>query len=503
MDDFTIWKTLVQAAVVGTDRSGLPPPLLEQLAGKGLDVYGAPEEALLSAAALTRLRIKAGMVFPEWNRPLPEPAPIQTGVIHSQASRFLSMLLGGRYAPAFGEWLQLFTKRNLSLPPESLPGLLNRCVEDESVREALEPYLGERAQWLIAQNPAWAILTQEVDAEVWHTGSRPQRLAFFRRFRKKEPAAARSLLEETWESESVEDKVAFLDILHSGLSVPDELLLVRGQSDRRQEVRHTAGRLLAQLPGSALNVELLRLADRMVQFDGKQVQLLPPAEWPGWVQDNGLVKKDKDPDPEERLQAFLEWIPPAYWSEKWGLSGEMILEYVLRRSDLLPVKKALIQAAIRYRDAGWAEAILEYQAMGLEDQEIRIPQYEQLTGLLSIEAFQNLIARAWEEAAEDLSEFGPAEDLLRYSTHPWEASFARDWLGQFQALLITSGDSWHLWDYRELLRHAAFRVPPLPDAPWLGGWDQVPARTFFLWKEDIDYFLRVVRFRIDMQEAFK
>ena len=503
MDDFTIWTTLVHAAVVGTDRSALPPPLLEQLAGKGLDVYGSAEEALLSAAALTRLRIKAGRVFPEWKTALPEPAFFQAGVIHSQASRFLSILLSGRYVPAFGEWLQLFTQRKLSLPPESLPGLLNRCVEDESVREALEPWLGELAQWLISQNPAWAILGLREDPEIWHSGSRTERMAYLSQLRKKDPAAARTLLEETWETESTEDKVAFQEILGLGLSISDEPLLRRGQSDRRQEVRHTAGKLLAQIPGSAINGQLLALADRIVQFDGKRVRLAPPPEWPDWLHENGLVKKGKDPDPEERLQAVLEWIPPAHWSKTWDLAGEMIVEYLLSWPDLLPLKKALILATIRYRDAGWAEAILEYQTMGLEDQEIKVPQYEQMTGLLSAETFQNLIARAWEEAAEDLSEFGPAENLLRYSTHPWEASFAREWLGQFQALLITSGESWDLWSYHEFLRHAAYRVPPLPEAPWLGGWDQLSPRTGFLWKEDIDYFLRVVRFRIDMQEAFK
>ncbi|MBK7408567.1 MAG: hypothetical protein IPJ40_11215 [Saprospirales bacterium] len=306
----------------------------------------------------------------------------------------------------------------------------------------------------------------------------------------KDPAAALDLLEETWDTESPADKVVFLELMGDGLSITDEPFLQRAQADRRQEVRHAAGRLLVQIPGSELHRQLLELADSAISFDGKKVHLSPPKKWPEWPAENGLVKKEKNPDSESILQSLVQWIPPAHWAERWP--------------DKAFFKKALVDATIRYRDEAWALKILEYQVLAMDDLEISALQYAQLSALLSTEGFQQLIGRAWKDSDKDLESFDPAEELLLHSKHPWEATFSREWLGTLQALLITSGgDSWNLWDYREFLRQAAYRVPALPDAPWLEGWGEISPRTRYLWKDDVDYFLRVVRFRIDMHKAFE
>ena len=258
LNDFHIWQTLLQTAVVGSGKASLPPPLLDYLRGKGLDTQAPEEEILLEAAVLTSLRIKAGRAFPTCEGPFPEPLPARTEVINAIAARSLTLILNGPFGPALPEWLELFAKEDMALPPESLPGLLDRCVEDNIARSWIEPHLGERARWLIAQNPAWASLSA--------------------------------------------------------------------------------------------------------------IQAL-----------------DREPKP----------VP------------------------------------------GWTE------------------------------------------------------------------NQARAWIAELQFLLAsTSNEAWNWWDYRDKFREAAFLVPPLPDAPWLGGWEYVSPRNQFFWKNDIDYFLEAVHFRIEMHQAF-
>lgn len=259
MNDFYIWETLLQAAIVGTGKGVLPPPLLDHFMQKGLSAHSTPEETLLEASALTRLRIRAGRNFPHWEGSLPEGLPPEEEDIHVRAGRFLSAILSGRFAPALEEWLRLFAASGSALPPEGLPGLLDRCAGDEGVRNLVMPHLGERARWLIAQNPAWAPLAVQ----------------------------------------------------------------------------------------------------------------------------------------------------------------------------------------------------------------------------------------------------GPKKKHRLKETPLWTEKHARDWVAELQLLLISAGDNaWHLWDYRDKLREAAYLVPPIPDAPWLGGWEHIPNRTAFLWKNDIDSFLHTVQFRIEMYEAF-
>lgn len=274
MDDFTIWQTLVQTAVVGAGRASLPPPLLEELSARGIDIYAPAEEVLLSAAALIRQRLRAGQVLPQRAEPLAQPVSFVQGVVNPSASRFLSVMLSGKYAEALPEWLELFSRSSLSLPPESLPGLLSRCVADPDLRVMLEPYLDDRARWLIAQNPAWADMEKP-------------------------------------------------------------------------------------LPG-----------------------------------EQKLLEKQENPD-------------------------------------------ATIELAFN-------------------------------------------------------------------SPHPWSETLSREWVKELQKKLSGAGGAgWDLFPYRDFLRKLAFKAPPIEEAPWMGGWEYISPEYLHYWKDDIDYFLRVLKFRIDMHKAFQ
>lgn len=442
MDDYNIWQTLVQTAVVGAGRASLPPPLLEELSARGIDIYAPEEEVLLAAAALVRQRIRAGQALPQRSEPLAQPVSFALGVVNPSASRFLSVMLNGKFAAALPEWLELFSRSGQSLPPESLPGLLSRCVAEPSLREMLAPHLGDRARWLISQNPAWAALKEPLP------GERQRRLSLFV---KKEKLDAKKI---------------------------------------------------AGLPQGELLEKLRAFADQCAPQNGTRARLDIPVEFPEWAYQSGLIKKRKDQDYTETFATLLSWLPPRHWEERWESNAEFIYEYIMEDAAAGPWRKSLVNAASLYMAPEWAEIILDSHATGRQVLEFTAPEIEQLSGLLGRETFQDLIRRAFEENGPRLDDLDNAAELLLHSRHPWDEAVSREWLAEFQKLLILSGDSWDLLDYREMLRQAAYKVPPLEDAPWMGGWEHIPPKGYYFWKDEIDYFLRVLKFRIDMHKAF-
>lgn len=442
MDDYSIWQTLVQTAVVGAGRASLPPPLLEELSDRGIDIYAPEEEVLLAAAALIRQRIRAGQVLPQRTESLAPPVSFAQGVVNPSASRFLAVMLGGKYAAALPEWLELFSRSGQSLPPESLPGLLSRCVADPSLREMLAPHLGDRARWLIGQNPAWAALESPLPTE------QQRRL---------------------------------------------DLFIKQEKLDAKKITGQPQGELLEKLRA---------FADQCVTQSGTRACLDIPYEFPDWAYQSGLIKKRKDQDYTEIFVTLLSWLPPRHWEERWESNAEFIYEYIMEERGADSWRKSLVNAANLYMAPEWAEIILDSHAMRHHPLEFTAPQIEQLSSLLDRDVFQGLIRRAFDEGGLYLNDLDNAAELMRHSRHPWNQEISREWLAEFQKVLILSGDAWDLLDYREMLRQAAFKAPPLEDAPWMGGWEHIPQKGYYFWKDEIDYFLRVLKFRIDMHKAF-
>lgn len=445
MDDFSIWQTLLQTAVVGADRAGLPPPMLEELARRGIDIHASPEEVLLAAAALVRHRIRAGQVFPKLRDELPEPAPLSHGIINRQASRLLGVMLSGRFAPALPEWLELFSRSGLTLPPESLPALLNRCVNDPETRRLLEPHWDARARWLIRQNPAWAVLNEPAP------GAEQKRLD---RFIKQEKLDAKKI---------------------SGL------------------------------PEGELLEEIRQLADSCIVLmeKGKNVVKIPDP-LPDWAFQHGLVRRRKGQDPAGLFITLLSWLPPRYWAERCqaGPADTYLRYFGFMQADQLA--GSVVNATLLYGDPEWAEVLLNTHASQAGYRELSPMEIAGLAFLMPTEKFQQLIWKAYESNnGLYLSNLATLEQVMLNSEHPWPKELSGWWLKDVQDMVISYGQSWSMYDHRQKLRHAAFKVPPDPDASWMRGWEQIPQHTLYIWKDDIDYFLRVLRFRIDMHEAFR
>src|SRR6185369_3042992 len=134
------------------------------------------------------------------------------------------------------------------------------------LRRAIVDVIGQRGEWLAAQNPDWYYAIQKDDKDVWETGSREERLLLLEHLRTTDPTKARELLATTWPQESAKDRVAFLEKFTTGVNSSDEPFLNEALHDRSVEVRRAARTLLASLPNSDFSRRLKDLANQILSF---------------------------------------------------------------------------------------------------------------------------------------------------------------------------------------------------------------------------------------------
>jgi hypothetical protein len=202
-------------------------------------------------------------------------------------------------------------------------------------REALSAVVGERGRWLSAQNPAWHWLVDrrsEASPAEWETGTEPQRLSVLRSLRKRDPAAARSLIEKTWSEDPPEFRERTIDELGVGLSAADEPFLEKCLRDRRREIRAEAQRLLCRIPGSGFSQRMRERAGHILVFKkglfSKKLEVVLSAAFaPEWKSD-GVEEKPTAGVGEKAFWArqILECVPVRHWAESLGLSLESLLE---------------------------------------------------------------------------------------------------------------------------------------------------------------------------------
>jgi hypothetical protein len=242
------WGELVSTALLGTARR-------EPTASAPLEIVRkTAEEQLLVRAATTAVYCRAGARPGTGLRPL-RPAPPETLPRCSPGAALrLTAILGGDFGSVLDEWLALARVRGVRVPEELLPALLaaGRGREGDVLAVA-----GERGRWLARVDERWRWAADDDDA--WETGSLEARRTWLRDRRRKDPAAARAALEDTWAHEDPRTRAALLAELVVGLSKEDETFVESVLEDRRQEVRAVAADLLARLPDSQF---AQRMADR-------------------------------------------------------------------------------------------------------------------------------------------------------------------------------------------------------------------------------------------------
>ncbi|MEO6758986.1 MAG: DUF5691 domain-containing protein [Saprospiraceae bacterium] len=267
-------EVLLKTALLGTARRPLTET--EQLA-LGLDPSAIePARTTLEALTTLFLRRKAGFLLADAPPGSPGPAAYDERPVCSPiAVRMLQQLLTGQYAPAQPEFTELLEKSGQRIPPEMLPELLHKGLDDRAVFQNLEPLLGPVGRWLAAQHFRWRSLLPDPAAD-WFRGGFDDRLRLLLAARRRSPLAGLAWLEATWDQESSTQQLKFLETLIHGLSDFDVPLLQRAARDKKEAVRQAALRLLDLRRLSPPEVLRLVMARQAADFPAG----VEPASWP-------------------------------------------------------------------------------------------------------------------------------------------------------------------------------------------------------------------------------
>ncbi len=484
-----MWEKLVRISLLGTDRASLDAAdreRLEQLLGFPLSED--PAEELIQSAALLGFLRRTSLKPDKATAKAQAPASQQDGrkKVPQRVAGQIRDMLKGRYSNFLKEAIGFLHQHQLALPPESLPLILEKALEDPDLYQLAFDNLHPADAWLARQHPNWRILAPlpplsepEMDPDL--------RLATYRALRKNQTDPVE--LEERWSGLSPEEKVFFLGAFDPPFSDWDLTFLQKCLEDSRKPVRRAAAQVLLCEPGTNLATQWKKWLKSWIQFDHNGIRWMPEkAEQSPW--DHLGLWKSK---PTERITWVARNTPPQMW--------ESLIK------EPLAVQIASISRA-RFGKAwmkGLLEAVLDHGSSSLAATLLQIHKSEDLG--LAKATVQNLVqdlspkdwlALSSEEVRKNsglISDNSLAYDLLLYGEHPWPSGLVRSVLGPFQEWMLTASQiNWGVWHYRKLLRAAAFHMEPRALPLWEKGWPDY-GYIWGQWETDIGNFQNILRFR--------
>ncbi|WP_248963983.1 DUF5691 domain-containing protein [Sphaerisporangium perillae] len=278
--------------------------------------------------------------------------------------------------------------------------------------------------------------------QLWEFGTRGDRLAYLRGLRAADPAKARALLRRGWESESPEDRAAFVHALAEGLSMADEPFLEAALDDRRREVRSQAADLLTRLPASRLGRRMADRAARCLRLsdDGDRLLAEPPAACDAGMERDGVRSRAPGGTGQRSwwLQQVIAHTPLVFWTAHFGRTAKQIV--ALNIGDWSrEIRLGWERAAVLQNDPTWARALFAV---------------EPLTDLLAVLPPGERADKA-AELVRDQPVDGQLIMMLGGVPAPWGAALAKAVL---EKILDTAGRQ--PWNLGELVRLAGERVDP-------------------------------------------
>lgn len=330
------WKTLLTAAILGTERS---PSLSLSGAETFASLYNQiddadHEEALLSAAGFVGLYYRAGEILPSSSdiqrfvaAPLDNLPPVGM-----QAMYRLTTILSEQ-SQYLLEWLSLVQQAGKRIPDMMLPQLLNEGVKRRELQGKIASVIGSRGMWLASLNPHWSyVVTLNHYDDVWRYGSSQERAVALRSMRANSPEHAREMLSNDWARESPEDRAAFLAALRIGLNISDEPFLEMALDDRRKEVRTTAISLLSEIPESRFIQRMIDRANQCLIFRSNELNVMLPAEVNKEMERDGIEKKlptyQKIGERDWWFRQIISSVPPSHWEQQWQRPIDDLLKLV-------------------------------------------------------------------------------------------------------------------------------------------------------------------------------
>lgn len=176
---------------------------------------------------------------------------------------------------------------------------------------ALEPFVDAFASELGAEALAYAqrnvkaerkqsyFAPESISDDTWMLGNRGEKAKYIARRRAEDPALARQLVEDAWQSQDVDSRVRIAGALRVGMSAEDKDFFTALLKDRSPRVRDVARGVLARLPdyvGDDSHLKTIKDRIRLKEYGlplmrRKEMRLELPASVgyygaSGWVQEN-------------------------------------------------------------------------------------------------------------------------------------------------------------------------------------------------------------------------
>ena len=267
---------LAQTAVIGTSTRPFSPGTLPSAVTnalpprrRGAEGAGDAEDTSEGTEALLDAAAAYGAVHRATIPAIPSSAASDTG--WAASSRPLApeglrpileqILLSRPQEHLLATALGMVAECGWRLPAPLLMRVLNETAYRHEDRDAVLAVIDERAAAVLRDHPVWGKRVAPLvslpggdsgDDSVWRLGTTAQRLAYFRRLRAQDPAAARTLMVASWKKERAEAREGIVEALATGLGEADLPLLEMAVTDRSGGVRQAAAQVLLHLPGSGL-----------------------------------------------------------------------------------------------------------------------------------------------------------------------------------------------------------------------------------------------------------
>lgn len=478
-------ERFITAAIVGTEQSGdtalTTGTRIDELSSQ-LSEGGKERQLLLTAAAWGTYQ-NAGHLA-EAAPALPTPAQPESQNWHPlQRPQILETLLAHKETALLQEALGYMQERRCRVPYDLLPAFLETVTGEKKLREQALPLLGERGRWLSQHNQKWnwvnelsteesTIPTEQLEA-TWQEGTLKQRVDALRQQRLLAPDTARQWLQQSWKKERADTRAPLLGTLTIKLSSDDENFLEQALDDRSEQVRMVAARLLAMLQNSAFMQRMRTHADALLDYRGDKISVHKPTNLDkSWVRDGLINKVENTSGINDACQRILEYLPFAYWEERFSLSPRQLLvsmEDELWRHVLFT---ALSRRAAQERHMAWVHSLLAFWQEG-ESGKVR--------RRLNVKAVQLILCLPQLEAESLFREmfqqdFGSFTLDLQVLPHPWSHDLGVFYLGWAREVarsfpIETEGGKVRLEYLRPSLARAALALPPSCFQPALQDWD--------------------------------
>ncbi len=504
--DTQYWEAIKKAALLGTDRGRLSGRVLHALYERGVSKTHPAQQLVLEGAALFHQLNRTAAGPEAFTGSLP-PAPRETEqrYLDRRSAYHLQLILEGRFRPALPEFIRLLVEKERQFPPESLPALFEQALTDPAFWRTIEPAIGPAGRWLIERHPQWRELTP---AGPWSTGTSLQRQRLLAHLRETDPAQARELLSADWAQLDFREKAGFLDLFEAALSPADEPFLEACLDDRRQEVRRRAADLLAHLEEAALPQRLFKTLSRYLQVgDDGTLQVELPADLEAALLRDGITEKppagQKTGRKEGWLLQMLARVPPARWTEAFKTDPAGCIRLFQQAGRPVHWLAALGEAALRYRDPAWMEALLfHWNESGLEGP-WKDSLAEQLMDALPADAFARLALHSFRRHGR-LPEAGSlAAHLLSRGRHDWPEQLSVQFIRALKWWLAEQPPfQFATPAYRAQLEAAAYRSDPQLLEQLRRGWP-LQAPSWKLWEKDVENFLNTLMFRREMRRSLE